>query len=202
MFHVLEYHLPRDLKVHLTYFSWSPRLTMICKTPCSSFTASDIDLFPSDTAPPGTPSSTWTPPAPRPVQTVHLPTTGYTGGRHHPPVPIDPSTERPTILESTTSDSDVLVLPPEPLPPLSITDSTPATAPCTVAFAAESCDASLTTRGDSTVTFETAHVAAEHTPVLIPLESHDTAYTTDAEPAFALHASGFANTSGPVLKCS
>ncbi|KAH7955518.1 hypothetical protein HPB52_001192 [Rhipicephalus sanguineus] len=83
----------------------------------------------------------------------------------------------------------------EALPPLSITDSTPATAPCTVAFAAESCAAPLAVRGDSTITDEPADLAAEYTPVLIPVEARDTAYTTVAEPAFALHASRFANTS-------
>ncbi|KAH7939839.1 hypothetical protein HPB52_018051 [Rhipicephalus sanguineus] len=111
-FQVLEYHLPRDRKRHLTHWPF-PK---------------------SDPAPPDTPSSTWTPPASRPVQTIPLPTTGYTGDREHRPVPIDPSTERPTILESTAPASDVPVPPPEPLPPISITNSTLATAPCTIAL--------------------------------------------------------------------
>ncbi|KAH7956628.1 hypothetical protein HPB52_011209 [Rhipicephalus sanguineus] len=125
---------------------------------------------------------------------------GIHGDGDHPPAAIDPSTERPTILESTDPASDVPVLPPEPLPPLSIMDSTPATAPCTVAFAAESCAAPLAARGDSTITDEPAGLAAVHTPVLIPVEARDTAYTTVAEPAFALHASRFPNTWAPAAQ--
>ncbi|KAH7982729.1 hypothetical protein HPB52_006904 [Rhipicephalus sanguineus] len=103
-------------------------------------------------------------------------------------------------METTAPASDVPVLPPEPLPPLSITDSTPATAPCTVAFAAESCAAPLAARGDSTITDEPADLAAEHTPVLIPVEARDTAYTMLAGRAFALHARRFANTSAPAAQ--
>ncbi|KAH7987063.1 hypothetical protein HPB51_026565 [Rhipicephalus microplus] len=48
MYEVLEYHLPHDLKHHLTYFSWSPR-----------------------------PYDRLTPLAPQPVQTIPLPATGH-----------------------------------------------------------------------------------------------------------------------------
>ncbi|KAH7952576.1 hypothetical protein HPB52_024174 [Rhipicephalus sanguineus] len=187
MFQVLECHLLRDLKRHLTYFSWSPRPYDDLRHALLQFYGIRHRPFPkSDPAPPDTPSSTRTPSAPWPVQTVPLLTTGYTGDGDHPPAPIDPSTERPTILESTASASDVPVLPPEPLPPLSITDSTPATAPSTIAFAAESYAAPLAARGDSTITDEP--------------EARDTAYTTDAEPTFALRASRFANTSAPAAQ--
>ncbi|KAH7936275.1 hypothetical protein HPB52_021316 [Rhipicephalus sanguineus] len=195
------YHLPRDLKRHLTYFSWSPRAYDDLRHTVIQFDGITHQPFPeSDAAPPDTPSSTWTPSAPWPVQTVALPTTGYTGDGDHPPAPIDPSTVRPTILESTSPASDVPVLPPEPLPPLSITDSTSTTAPCTVAFAAESCAAPLTAQGNSAITDEPADVAAEQTHVLISVQARDTAYTTVAEPAFALHAGGFANTLAPAAQ--
>ncbi|KAH7938894.1 hypothetical protein HPB52_002182 [Rhipicephalus sanguineus] len=131
------------------------------------------------------------------VQSVPLPTTGYTGDGDHRLAPIDPSTERPAILESAAPASDAPVLPPEPLPPLSITDSTPATAPYTVEFVAESCAAPLAARGDPTIPDEATDLAAEHTPVLITVEASDTAYTTVAEPTFALRASRFTNTSAP-----
>ncbi|KAH7948327.1 hypothetical protein HPB52_020577 [Rhipicephalus sanguineus] len=183
MFQILEYHLPRDLTRHLTYFSWSPRPNDDLRHAVLQFHGIRHRPFPkSDPAPPD------------------LPTTGYTGDGDRPPAPIDPSTETPTILESTAPASDVPVLLPEPLPPLFITDSTPATATCTVAFAAESYAAPLAARGDSTITDEPADVAAELTPVLIPVEARDTAYTTVAETAFAFHASRFANTSAPAAQ--
>ncbi|KAH7950877.1 hypothetical protein HPB52_003042 [Rhipicephalus sanguineus] len=200
-FQVLEYYLPRDLKRHLTYFSWSPRpYDYLRHAVLQSYGIRHRPFPKSDPVPSDKPSSTWTHSTPWPVQTVPLPTTGYTGDGDHPPVPIDPLTERPTILESTAPASDVPVLSPEPLAHLSITDSTPATAPCTIAFAAESCATPLAAQGDLTITDESADLAAEHTPVLIPVEARDTAYTTVAKPAFALHASRLANTSAPAAQ--
>ncbi|KAH7940122.1 hypothetical protein HPB52_021875 [Rhipicephalus sanguineus] len=154
MFQVLEYHPPRDLKRHLTYFSWSPRPYDDLRHGVLQFYGIRHRPFlKSDPATLDTPSSTWTPSAPWPVQTVPLPTTGYTA---------------------------------EPVPPLCITDLTPATGPCTVTFAAESCAAPLAPRGDSTITDEPADLAAEHTPVLILVEARDTAR--------------FANTSAPAAQ--
>ncbi|KAH7976262.1 hypothetical protein HPB52_010393 [Rhipicephalus sanguineus] len=155
MFQVLEYHLSRDLKRHLTYFSWSPR--------------------------------------PYDVHTVPLPTTGYIGDGDHPPAPIDPSTERPTILESTA--------------PASLTCRFCHQSHCHLSpsrvrrrLLHQSCAAPLAARGDSTIADESGDVLAEPKPVPIHVEARDTADTTDAEPAFVLHASGFANTSAPAAQ--
>ncbi|KAH7950630.1 hypothetical protein HPB51_028337 [Rhipicephalus microplus] len=124
MYEVLEYHLPQDLKHHLTYFSWSPRPTPL---------------------------------APQPVQTIPLPATGHI-------------------------------------------DSTPATAPCTVAFTAETWSAELSVPGDSTTSAGRADLPADCPPVPAPVEARDTTHTMDPAPAVPLHAISFPCTPVPAAQ--
>uniref|UniRef100_A0A224YKW1 Uncharacterized protein n=1 Tax=Rhipicephalus zambeziensis TaxID=60191 RepID=A0A224YKW1_9ACAR len=202
MFEVLEYHLPRDLKRRLTYFSWTPRPYDHLRDAVLQFYGIKHGPFPkSNAAAPGSSSSTCTPPAPRPVQTIALPTTtGCTGDAEHPSASIDPLAERPTTPASTVPASDVPVLPTKALPPLSVTDSTPATAPRTSGFSRETCYAALPAVDYLTITAKPPDPPSESTPVLTPVEARDTAHTTDPEPAVALHAIGCANTSAPAAQ--
>ncbi|KAH8026107.1 hypothetical protein HPB51_016117 [Rhipicephalus microplus] len=134
MYEVLEYHLPHDLKHHLTYFSWSPRpydhlRDAVLKTPL----------------------------APQPVQTIPLPATGHI-------------------------------------------DSTPAAAPCTVAFAAETWSAELSVPDNSTTSAGPADLPADSPHVPAPVEAHDTTHTMDPEPAVTLHAISFPCTPVPAAQ--
>ncbi|KAH8037724.1 hypothetical protein HPB51_016272 [Rhipicephalus microplus] len=77
MYEVLEYHLPHDLKHHLTYFSWSPR-------PYDHLRDAVLKIYgpkhapppKHDTTAPGS-STSRTPLAPQPAQTITLPATGH-----------------------------------------------------------------------------------------------------------------------------
>ncbi|KAH8009915.1 hypothetical protein HPB51_021713 [Rhipicephalus microplus] len=77
MYAVLEYHLPYDLKHHLTYFSWSTRPYDHLRDAVLKFNGLKHAPPPkNDTTAPGS-SPSRTPLAPQPVQTIPLPATGH-----------------------------------------------------------------------------------------------------------------------------
>ncbi|KAH8021749.1 hypothetical protein HPB51_016813 [Rhipicephalus microplus] len=87
-----------------------------------------------------------------------------------------------------------------PLPATGHIDSTPAAAPCTVAFAAETWSAELSVPGDLTTSAGPADFPAESPPVPALVEAHDTTHTMDPEPAVTLHAISFPCTPVPAAQ--
>ncbi|KAH8021659.1 hypothetical protein HPB51_016055 [Rhipicephalus microplus] len=157
MYAVLEYHLPHDLKHHLTYFSWSPRPYDHLRDAVLKFYGLKHAPLPkNDTTAPGS-SASRTPLAPQPVQTIPLPATGHI-------------------------------------------DSTPAAAPCPVAFAAETWSAERSVPGDSTTSAGPADLPAGSPPVPAPVEARDTTHTMDPEPTVTLHAISFPCTPVPAAQ--
>ncbi|KAH8022928.1 hypothetical protein HPB51_006358 [Rhipicephalus microplus] len=147
----------------------------------------------SDTTASGSlPSRTF--PAPQPVQCVSLPATGHKSNGKQLSVPIDPSFEKPMTLKLTNPASDVPVLPTKALPLLSVADSTPASAPCTLRFAAETWSAALSAPGDLTTSAGPADLRRDSMPVPAPVEAHDTIHTIDPDPTVTLHAIIFPGT--------
>ncbi|KAH8036017.1 hypothetical protein HPB51_016321 [Rhipicephalus microplus] len=87
-----------------------------------------------------------------------------------------------------------------PLPATGHIDATPAAAPCTVAFAAETWPAELSVPGDSTTSAGPADLPADSPPVPAPVEARDTTHTMDQEPAVTLHAISFPCTPVPAAQ--
>ncbi|KAH8028269.1 hypothetical protein HPB51_014224 [Rhipicephalus microplus] len=79
-------------------------------------------------------------------------------------------------------------------------DSTPAAAPYTVAFAAETWSAELSVPGDSTTSAGPADLPADSPPVPASVETRDTTHTMDPEPAVTLHAISFPCTPVPAAQ--
>ncbi|KAH8036098.1 hypothetical protein HPB51_017754 [Rhipicephalus microplus] len=157
MYEVLEYHLPHDLKHHLTYFSWSPRPYDHLRDAVLKFYGLKHALSPkNDTTAPGS-SPSRTPLAPQPVQTIPHSATGHI-------------------------------------------DSTPAAAPCTVAYAVETWSAELSVPGDSTTSAGPADLPADYPPVPAPVEARDTTHTMDPEPAVTLYSISFPRTPVPAAQ--
>ncbi|KAH8010020.1 hypothetical protein HPB51_024370 [Rhipicephalus microplus] len=160
MLEVLEYVLPLDIKRRLIYFSWSTRLydglrdtvlrfrgtehrlrqgtdrTQGASLPTTIQPSSQFKVRKSDSMASATPLAPWS------VQTIALPTTtGYTTDGAHPVTSSGPPTKRPITLVSPLPVSKELVLPPGPLPPLSLADLTPVTTLDTFGFLPQSCPA-------------------------------------------------------------
>ncbi|KAH8008947.1 hypothetical protein HPB51_007612 [Rhipicephalus microplus] len=87
-----------------------------------------------------------------------------------------------------------------PLPATGHIDSTPATAPCTVTFTAETWSAELSVPGNSTTSAVPADLPADSPPVPAPVEARDTTHTMDPEPAVTLHAISFPCTPVPAAQ--
>ncbi|KAH8028544.1 hypothetical protein HPB51_017670 [Rhipicephalus microplus] len=191
MYEILEYHLPHDLKRRLTYFSWTPCPYNDMRDAVLKFYSIKHDTSPKVTQlhlahhHPG-----------QPVQTIPLPTiTGQTGNGNQPFVPIDRSFQRPIAPESMTAAFGV-----SDMPPLSIMDSTLATAPRIVRCTAEICSAALSALSISMTSAAPAHSTAEPTPVPTRAEACETMPTMESEPAAVPHAISFPDRLVPAVE--